>query len=607
MVIIAMIRSLLLLAIPSIVFAQCSNPIVKKNWDSLSGSEKQSYMNAIKKLIARDPIGINTGQPERMAFTDFVQLHVRAAGVVHGHEQFYPFHRAMMAAWDAAIIDAGFRGDDGRPMASPYWDAFRDSQDFRRASMLTGQYFGTSGTIEKPCIPDGLQSGNFHPYRSGRPYQDDCLRRVLKDLYLYDTNTVINTIQGYNNYHDFREKTEGLWHSNTHYAVGGWIGNYEPYGDMADGAYSPNDAMFYFHHNNVDRVWWKWQQGCERNAMDYAGSLDDQVYLFPFKVRDVMDIEKGRLCYTYATDFNDFQVSFNGCRRTDSGGGGGQTSKTDDPKPTATTTTDDSSSTSTTAAPTATGNPELEKEWFQGMLKELLQISRPFNIPTGPRRRNADNYKPELPLTSEVAPVSYSMESSVSSIPTLPATKTAAYTTSTMAGTGYTPKTECGLITEVYAPKEVKIDGYVVPIPEGTKILYQGISGVKVVPMDYYLNVTTGESNYPGLMPKAIYPDRGPVPTYTPTDPKCTPPPTPHPTAISYPGLPPKEYYDRMGLNYYAIMVAANEAKAYIDKCNCDENCISPAALSLREAEREALRKAEEATKTKKKCKKSKY
>ncbi|KAJ3103760.1 hypothetical protein HDU97_009856 [Phlyctochytrium planicorne] len=615
---------LLIAAIPALVLAQCSNPVVKKDWNALSSSEKQSYMNAIKNLMGRNPIGVKRmDQPQNMAYVDFTDLHVSAARYVHGTQQFYPFHRAMMWAWDQAVISAGARYDDGSPMASPYWDWSRDSQNFRRASMFTNQYLGTTGSFNSPCLPDGIQgsNSNFRPFLSGRPYQDSCLRRVMMDLSLYDTNGVINALQSKTNYDQFRQGTEGMWHANIHYVVGGWTGEYNSYGDMSDGAYSPNDATFYFHHNMIDRIWWKWQEGCEKNFNDYSGKLDDGVTLFPqFKVKDVIDIENGPLCYTYAKDFNDFEVNFDGCRRRQPGGnGGGGPSST--PPPVVVTSTDDSgnvvtktedptptSTDSTSATATQTSALDFEKVWFQGILQGLIQAKFSFN-PAVFVRRDYAGYPIDLPSTKSTIPSTsagpkYSVDS-ISGAPTLPATKTVAYTTSSMFAPDYKPtlKTSCGFIQEVYAPPSVKLAGQDIPIPEGHKILYKDDYVVKVVPMDFYFNTTTGETNYRGIMPKAIYPDRGPAPSYTPTNPKCTPPPTPHPTALSYPAMPDKSYYDKMGWDYYNAAVEFNKAKEFVDRCNCDESCLSPAANSLREAEREAEKKAEK----KKKCKSKKY
>lgn len=76
---------------------------------------------------------------------------------------------------------------------------------------------------------------------------------------------------------------------------------------------SPNDPIFFLHHAQVDRVWWKWQQQnpSVRN-FDYSGNkfppiapatLDDLMLFSGFasdpKVRDVMVTNTDLLCYKY--------------------------------------------------------------------------------------------------------------------------------------------------------------------------------------------------------------------------------------------------------------------------------------------------------------------
>lgn len=80
------------------------------------------------------------------------------------------------------------------------------------------------------------------------------------------------------------------------------------------------DPIFYLHHANMDRVWWSWQvQKPERRLEEISGpiveldydneqagniTLDTPIHVgstvnVTVRVRDVMDIEAGYLCYTY--------------------------------------------------------------------------------------------------------------------------------------------------------------------------------------------------------------------------------------------------------------------------------------------------------------------
>jgi tyrosinase len=76
---------------------------------------------------------------------------------------------------------------------------------------------------------------------------------------------------------------------------------------------SPNDPIFFLHHAQVDRVWWQWQMYSLDRRLAYGGkfkakesklaSPDDAISiggLAPdIKVRDIMDVRSGLLCYRY--------------------------------------------------------------------------------------------------------------------------------------------------------------------------------------------------------------------------------------------------------------------------------------------------------------------
>lgn len=84
--------------------------------------------------------------------------------------------------------------------------------------------------------------------------------------------------------------------------------------------FAAGDPIFYLHHANVDRAWWSWQtRNLEKRTKDISGplvafdwdneqggnvTLDHDIAIFETvsmeaKVRDVMHIQKGVLCYEY--------------------------------------------------------------------------------------------------------------------------------------------------------------------------------------------------------------------------------------------------------------------------------------------------------------------
>jgi tyrosinase len=71
----------------------------------------------------------------------------------------------------------------------------------------------------------------------------------------------------------------------------GWVG-----GHMNDNDYAAYDPMFWFHHANVDRIWWQWQQA-QPEATVPESLLDAVLEPFAVKVRDVLSAD--RLGYAY--------------------------------------------------------------------------------------------------------------------------------------------------------------------------------------------------------------------------------------------------------------------------------------------------------------------
>ncbi len=74
------------------------------------------------------------------------------------------------------------------------------------------------------------------------------------------------------------------------------------------------DPLFFLHHAQLDRMWWKWQLDSPQTRLfEYTGlprfgstreaSLDDSLtyggFIPDISVRKVMDTEGGLLCYRY--------------------------------------------------------------------------------------------------------------------------------------------------------------------------------------------------------------------------------------------------------------------------------------------------------------------
>jgi tyrosinase len=87
-------------------------------------------------------------------------------------------------------------------------------------------------------------------------------------------------------------------------------------GELLDPFSSPGDPLFYLHHGNLDRIWWRWQMADPTNRLYALSGPTTQTPPFtnitldfkmpftsiaaPLAVREVMDIESEPSCFQYA-------------------------------------------------------------------------------------------------------------------------------------------------------------------------------------------------------------------------------------------------------------------------------------------------------------------
>jgi len=77
-------------------------------------------------------------------------------------------------------------------------------------------------------------------------------------------------------------------------------------GDMSTPSAS-NDFVFFMHHANLDRLWWKWQKtGNKMWTMDGPGpsgisnlSISNQITYYGDVIRNVMQLGYGNMCFVY--------------------------------------------------------------------------------------------------------------------------------------------------------------------------------------------------------------------------------------------------------------------------------------------------------------------
>ncbi|CAG9945977.1 unnamed protein product [Clonostachys rosea f. rosea IK726] len=337
------------------VAAHCRKPIVRREWmhltvlyrnrRTLSVQNRLKYLDALKCLMKKPPQSSENDIPgARSRYDDFLGTHIINADNVHFVGVFYPYHRLLLHSFEQALSTCGWK--DG----IPYWDWVKDSPGldnvtdvfFNSPIFDTKHGFGGNGpwipgnfdnpapgqTVNTPwdvpdrtgggCIQDGPFAGlmsNLGPSNK-TDYNPHCVQRDFAPLTFASMSGPLSVATGLAlpNFGWFDRITESSFHAGGHWAVGGL------YGTMTDKWASPADPIFWSHHANLDRTWWSWQKRNLRKRLtdvsgplvnfDWTNQLGGNITLdhtitvgetvkLQAKVRDVMHIQEGPLCYEY--------------------------------------------------------------------------------------------------------------------------------------------------------------------------------------------------------------------------------------------------------------------------------------------------------------------
>ncbi|CAN9080630.1 unnamed protein product [Alternaria alternata] len=320
-------------ALPATDSAVCKNPIKRLEWRQLSDPQKRSYINAVLCLTTKKTKSGIPGTINR--FDDHHAVHVNQSDSIHFVGHFLLWHRYFVDTYGKALHECGYTG------GQPYWDYTLDADPQNPSSTRiyeseifqpdTG--FGGNGVKVEPTPEQNflnltggtgggcVQTGPFTPdkFMVNYPSPPSCLRRDFMPPLLNtwadpqlekaqleppDFVTFDRTMQG--------SKTVFApnIHGSGHFGVGGVLGQ------AGDPANSPGEPLFYLHHANLDRIYWRWQQqdletrlrevGGPIIAEDYLGknvTLDFEVNIGKLapsrKLKDLMHIQEGPFCYTY--------------------------------------------------------------------------------------------------------------------------------------------------------------------------------------------------------------------------------------------------------------------------------------------------------------------
>ncbi|QRV80132.1 tyrosinase [Ceratobasidium sp. AG-Ba] len=285
----------------------CTSPAVHVEWRSLTQDQRNSFHNAVKCLRTKTSSGVTL-------FDRYPSVHSDLFGQVHYVAQFLPWHRWFLYLRRLDLQDCGYTGP------TPYWDWTIDSPKLS-SSDIWDPTTGFGGNGNKGSSSHCVENGPYANFQLTYPNRHCLARRfnngnvrsgVLGTMQASQySSSMIRRVLGNDNYIDFSNDLEEIPHDAIHNVISG---------DMA-AAFSPNDALFFLHHQNIDRLWAKWQ-GRGSRLREYAGNtvqgqdptddwrfplakLSDKMImkrirdLPDIRVADVMDTMSDNLCYVY--------------------------------------------------------------------------------------------------------------------------------------------------------------------------------------------------------------------------------------------------------------------------------------------------------------------
>ncbi|KAG8738649.1 hypothetical protein FRC10_006638 [Ceratobasidium sp. 414] len=319
----------------------CKYPVVHVEWRSLNQTQRDSYHKAVKCL--RNKTSKVKGQTK---YSQYPSVHDNVfdrgsslCGAIPALASLVPVAASPRppGLWLHWAVSVGFVFQTGviktSRTANRYWDWTIDSHKPIASEIwdpVTG--FGGNGNTHTSahCVENGpyanLQIPTVKAPVDLKPQltvpNKHCLPRQFNNG--NPGRTVIGNMQGpkysskvvkmimaNEHYYDFMIDLEGIPHDSIHSAISG---------DMSV-SFSPNDPLFFLHHQNVDRIWAKWQ-GRGPRLHEFAGNTVQEQSptngtVFPLatlhdimptenirglpnlRVADVMDTLSGALCYTY--------------------------------------------------------------------------------------------------------------------------------------------------------------------------------------------------------------------------------------------------------------------------------------------------------------------
>ncbi|OMH82196.1 putative tyrosinase-like protein tyr-3 [Zancudomyces culisetae] len=260
---------------------ECTNLLVRKEIRDLTSDEWSYHALALTRMNSNGWIKW------------FTRIHNENSMEVHGNSMFLPWHRNFINEFEQTTRRYY------PEFTLPYWDSARDYSSPMNSEVLTYRYVGGNGDPDNNfCITNG-------PFKNWNlTYPDDasCLTRnfTIEDGKMppwQSPEEMTYITQTFQTYEVFAMVLEQSLHASIHNAIGG----------MLPSMNSPNDMIFYLHHSNIDRLWWRWQNLVPNGSTLYDGInydnstalVTDKITYFGNTVESILEVGKNGYCYTY--------------------------------------------------------------------------------------------------------------------------------------------------------------------------------------------------------------------------------------------------------------------------------------------------------------------
>ncbi|KAF1953771.1 tyrosinase [Byssothecium circinans] len=312
----------------------CSKLLTRKEWRTLTNSEKAQWVGAVKCLagIRHGRLSLTKNQTvlegKRSLYDDFSYSHASMENSSHRNAYFLPWHR-----WFLYLFDTSLRQTCGYSGPTPYWDWSRDHADlFDSPVFEDSPEYGLGGTGDCDSSPEadcivttGAFASSTGNFELAWPVPHQLRRNLTLITGWYAHELPQNLTLGPEFVRNSTEQTTGdffrfqyamtLMHNHVHNFV---LPKEECRGMRI--SFTPNDPLFWLHHAQLDRLWSEWQHRHTSNFAAFSGiplnphNMFDPRYdleahadhRMGFDVRSVpvapsrvFDTESWPLCYRY--------------------------------------------------------------------------------------------------------------------------------------------------------------------------------------------------------------------------------------------------------------------------------------------------------------------